>query len=195
MTYQEQIAALHAGYNNTLYTLSMTRNYRRSFITGAPKHNESSFACSVLLIVVVDCRCNLRALSDVREAEGLGCHTCDADFGRVEGLPGVYLGNQLHESFRTDARLQFEKYVQTKVGCSPLRTGGGQGVSVRDFRDTSIGAPQVTFNGGARWQDLNQPESYRYPECNRCASTRDPRKCQLHLHGPSSWHDGQGAFC
>ncbi|KAK9845742.1 hypothetical protein WJX81_001203 [Elliptochloris bilobata] len=106
------------GYNNTLYTLSMTRNYRRSFIT---------------------------------------------DFGRVEGLPGVYLGNQLHESFRTDPRLAFEKYVQTKV----------------------------TFDGGARWQDLNQPDSFRFPECNRCASARDLGKCQLHLHGPSSWHDGQ----
>lgn len=51
----------------------------------------------------------------------------------------------------------------------------------------------MTFNGGARWADLNQPERFRYPECNRCASARDPRKCQLHLHGPSSWHDGQGA--
>lgn len=28
----------------------------------------------------------------------------------------MYLGNQLHESFRTDLRLQYEKYVQTKVG-------------------------------------------------------------------------------
>ncbi len=51
---------------------------------------------------------------------------------------------------------------------------------------------QVTYNGGARWQDLNQPEHFRFPECNRCAGSRDPR-CQLHLHGPSSWHDGVGA--
>lgn len=60
---------------------------------------------------------------------------------------------------------------------------------------STLGVSQVTFNGGARWQDLSQPESYQYPECNRCASARDPRNCQLHLHGPSSWHDGQGAFC
>ncbi len=40
----------HAGYNNTLYSLSMTMNFRRRYIT---------------------------------------------DFGRIEGIPGVYMANQL----------------------------------------------------------------------------------------------------
>lgn len=50
--------------------------------------------------------------------------------------------------------------------------------------------PQVSFNGGAHWQDLAQPESFRYPECNACKRSKS---CQLHLHGPSSWHYGSGA--
>ena len=41
---------MHAGYNNTLYTLSMTRNYRRSFITGAPKSAEIFFYYSAVKV-------------------------------------------------------------------------------------------------------------------------------------------------
>ncbi len=48
---------------------------------------------------------------------------------------------------------------------------------------------QVSFNGGAHWQELQQPESFRYPECNAC---KQASTCQLHLHGPSSWHYGAG---
>ena len=48
----------------------------------------------------------------------------------------------------------------------------------------------MSFNGGAHWQDLTQPESFRYPECNSCQNSKS---CQLHLHGPSSWHYGAGA--
>ena len=50
-------------------------------------------------------------------------------------------------------------------------------------------ATQVSFNGGAHWQDLQQPESFQYPECNAC---KQASTCQLHLHGPSSWHYGAG---
>ena len=113
----------------------------------------------------------------------------------MEGLPGVYLGNQLHESFRTDLRLQFDKYVQTKVDAVARCCMRSTVWECSSPVTLTLGVSQVTFNGGARWQDLNQPESYQYPECNRCASARDLRNCQLHLHGPSSWHDGQGAFC
>ena len=52
---------------------------------------------------------------------------------------------------------------------------------------------QITFNGGAKWEDLAKPEHYRHAVCNRCTAMHDPGKCQLHLHGPSSWHDGPGA--
>jgi hypothetical protein len=51
---------------------------------------------------------------------------------------------------------------------------------------------QITFNGGGRWEELQKPEHYRHAVCNRCAAMHDPSKCQLHLHGPSSWHEGPG---
>ena len=63
-----------AGYNNTLYSLSMTMNFRRRYIT---------------------------------------------DFGRIEGIPGVYMANQLSSKMLTDPSamrsLDFEKFIQTKV--------------------------------------------------------------------------------
>ena len=65
------------GYNNTLYTLSMLRNFRRRFIT---------------------------------------------DFARVEGVPGVYLANQLSNKMISDPSAMrsadFEKFIQSKA-CSP----------------------------------------------------------------------------
>ena len=51
---------------------------------------------------------------------------------------------------------------------------------------------QITFNGGGRWEDLAKPEHYRHAVCDRCGASHDPSKCQLHLHGPSSWHEGPG---
>ena len=72
------------------------------------------------------------------KAERAGCRMYDADFGRVEGLPGVYLGNQLHESFRTDARLQYEKYVQTKVGCAVRCVQGGAGCERAEPCDSNV---------------------------------------------------------
>ncbi|KAK9828958.1 hypothetical protein WJX72_003046 [[Myrmecia] bisecta] len=111
------------GLNNTLFTLSLPRNYRRNYVS---------------------------------------------DFGRVEGLPGVYLGNQVNGHMMSDPAWQtrgmdYENFLQTKV----------------------------TFNGGGHWQDLVKPDHYRYAKCNRCSG--DPAACQLHLHGPSSWHTGPGA--
>ena len=68
-----------AGYNNTLYTLSMSRNFRRRFIT---------------------------------------------DFGRVEGVPGVYMANQLSPKMLSDPSAlrsaDFEKFIQSKA-CTRLR--------------------------------------------------------------------------
>jgi hypothetical protein len=67
-----------AGYNNTLYTLSMSRNFRRRFIT---------------------------------------------DFGRVEGVPGVYMANQLSPKMLNDPSalrsMDFEKFIQSKARTCP----------------------------------------------------------------------------
>ena len=51
--------------------------------------------------------------------------------------------------------------------------------------------PQISFNGGAQWQDLQPPASFRHTSCNRCS--QGDSNCRLHLHGPSSWYSGPGA--
>ena len=51
---------------------------------------------------------------------------------------------------------------------------------------------QITFNGGGHWQDLAKPQHYRHGVCDQCANRGDRSSCKLHLHGPSSWHDGPG---
>ena len=41
------------------------------------------------------------------------------DFGRIEGIPGVYMANQLSSKMLTDPSamrgLDYEKFIQTKV--------------------------------------------------------------------------------
>lgn len=49
---------------------------------------------------------------------------------------------------------------------------------------------QVSFSGGASWQDLALPSHYRHAACNRCRA--GDAQCRLHLHGPSSWYSGPG---
>lgn len=65
---------VRAGYNNTLYTLSMSANFRRRYIT---------------------------------------------DFGRVEGVPGVYMANQLSLDLLHDSGnfhpVNYEKFLKSKV--------------------------------------------------------------------------------
>jgi len=119
-----------------------------------------------------------------------------SDVARVEGLPGVWLANQLD----ADAMLG--------------GGGGGGGGQQRPPRgDGARGHPsssghgfgsdryservrtRVTFNGGGAWKDLSPPRHFTHAACARCtpsssdSSTVDP-SCALHLHGPSSWHDG-----
>ena len=50
---------------------------------------------------------------------------------------------------------------------------------------------QVSFNGGAHWQDLARPERYRHAGCDRCGNV-DPEACRLHLHGPAGVVGAQG---
>ena len=171
-----------AGYNNTLYSLSMTMNFRRRYIT---------------------------------------------DFGRIEGIPGVYMANQLSSKMLTDPSamrsLDFEKFIQTKVrfalwphamscipalpalagwlqvsqGCQPCpmldaTTQLTHPWGVRTDISLYAACAQITFNGGGSWQDLAKPQHYRHGVCNQCPSNGDSSACKLHLHGPSSWHDGPG---
>ena len=158
----------HAGYNNTLYSLSMTMNFRRRYIT---------------------------------------------DFGRIEGIPGVYMANQLSSKMLTDPSamrgLDFEKFIQTKVQSAAYESGIPLAalMVLLDLRQDSLSYDwwprtltareialhvQITFNGGGHWQDLAKPQHYRHGVCDQCANRGDSSSCKLHLHGPSSWHDGPG---
>jgi hypothetical protein len=89
------------------------------------------------------------------------------DFARVEGLPGMYLANQLDGKIFRDPSLlpakgSYSQFVQTKI----------------------------SMNGGEAWEELAAPEHATYPECSTC---RPSDSCKLHLHGPSSWHYGADA--
>lgn len=46
---------------------------------------------------------------------------------------------------------------------------------------------QISFNGGAHWQNLERPETFRHSVCDQCSQMADPSKCKLHLHGPASY--------
>ena len=60
------------------------------------------------------------------------------DFGRIEGIPGVYMANQLSSKMFTDpsARrsLDFEKFIQTKVGPTLPQSKYVQNLSYSDLK-------------------------------------------------------------
>mmetsp|Transcript_9550 Transcript_9550/g.24227 ORF Transcript_9550/g.24227 Transcript_9550/m.24227 type:complete len:902 (+) Transcript_9550:171-2876(+) len=85
-----------------------------------------------------------------------------ADWHRVEGIPGVYIANQLEVGAMTAQTMKQRNW--------------------NDFVETLI-----TFNGGGHWQHLQAPSTYRNPKCNLCKGNE---KCSLHLHGASSWVGG-----
>jgi len=98
-----------------------------------------------------------------------------SDFARVEGLPGVFMANQ--------------------IDGDAFSGGGGSGKPGRRAFESYV-RTRVSFNGGAAWRDLTPPTDPRHAACRRCVP--DPgdgdggASCRLHLHGPSSWHDGPG---
>ena len=55
---------------------------------------------------------------------------------------------------------------------------------------------QVSYNGGAHWHSLGKPKKFTYQQCDTCTSVAqdEPWRCQLHLHGPSSWAAGEGVL-
>lgn len=89
------------------------------------------------------------------------------DFARVEGLPGMYLANQLDGKIFNDPSLM------------PSRSAYGEFVQTK-----------LTLNGAASWQELSPPEKFTWPQCSTC---HPGANCNLHLHGPSSWHYGADA--
>lgn len=96
-----------------------------------------------------------------------------SDVGRVEGVAGVFLANQLDE------------------GAMPPPGSGHHGGSAHVAYSTRV-RTRITFNGGGRWADLAPPAAFTHPECARCPPGAAGADCGLHLHGPSSWHDGPG---
>ena len=56
-------------------------------------------------------------------------------------------------------------------------------------------AVQVSYNGGAHWHLLKKPQNFTFPRCDTCSKLNSSWECQLHLHGPSSWHATEGELC
>mmetsp|Transcript_30445 Transcript_30445/g.86055 ORF Transcript_30445/g.86055 Transcript_30445/m.86055 type:complete len:916 (+) Transcript_30445:131-2878(+) len=85
-----------------------------------------------------------------------------ADWHRVEGLPGVFITNQLEVGAMTEMTMKERNW--------------------NEFVETMI-----TFNGGGHWQHLQAPKTFRNEKCNLCGPNEN---CRLHLHGASSWVGG-----
>ncbi|KAL4860184.1 Vacuolar protein sorting/targeting protein 10 [Chlorella vulgaris] len=86
------------------------------------------------------------------------------DFSRVEGVPGMYIANQVDEAGKGFSRSSPTDFLQTKI----------------------------SLNGGADWQSLPPPASFRFGTCNTCQPGAPPEQCRLHLHGPTSWFAPEG---
>ncbi|GAB4816671.1 hypothetical protein N2152v2_003717 [Parachlorella kessleri] len=87
------------------------------------------------------------------------------DFTRLEALPGVYVANVVDQAaLGPDARGRPNQFLKT----------------------------MVTFNGGATWDFVPPPASFRYAQCNTCPPGSSAADCRLHLHGPTSWFSAEG---
>jgi hypothetical protein len=84
------------------------------------------------------------------------------DFARIDGLPGVYIANQLLPRF-----------------------GGADAIA--SLVDAPMVATRISFNGGGDWAAIPAPKAYANAGCDRCAGAAG---CALHLHGNSAWHYG-----
>ncbi|GBF87767.1 hypothetical protein Rsub_00478 [Raphidocelis subcapitata] len=90
-----------------------------------------------------------------------------SDFMRVEGVPGVFIANQM----------------------ASRREGDD---SISDLSDRPVVYTRMTFNGGGTWQNIKAPTKFNSQKCNRCGGRSDD--CYLHLHGASSWFFGSVQF-
>ncbi|GAX79116.1 hypothetical protein CEUSTIGMA_g6556.t1 [Chlamydomonas eustigma] len=91
------------------------------------------------------------------------------DFARIEGLPGVYIANQMV------ARDELYQYYD-----------------IQDSNTMPLVETRITFNGGGKWQRIPAPSTYIHPKCNRCIDLTSP--CYLHLRGMSSWDSVASSF-
>lgn len=86
------------------------------------------------------------------------------DFSRVEGIPGMYIANQVDDAAMAARKASPTDFLQTKM----------------------------SLNGGADWQSLAPPTSFRFGQCNTCKPGATGDQCRLHLHGPTSWFAPEG---
>ena len=89
-----------------------------------------------------------------------------SDFARIEGLPGVFIANQL------------------------VPRGDDEDESSYEY-DASNAPPlvqtRISFNGGGKWQPIDHSNAnFNFDKCNRC-SIDYGKKCALHLRGISSY--------
>jgi len=51
---------------------------------------------------------------------------------------------------------------------------------------------KLTVNGGAQWDYIKPPQSFRFSQCNTCTPGSSLDSCSLHLHGATSWFAPEG---
>ncbi|MEW5312182.1 MAG: hypothetical protein WDW38_003829 [Sanguina aurantia] len=93
------------------------------------------------------------------------------DFSRIEGVPGVYISNQMlprDPSSSSEPATEAESDYQ----------------AMDDFFGSPLVESRISFNGGGHWQRLAAPTAFRNSQCDRCDGNA---LCYLHLHGMSSW--------
>ncbi|MEW5296835.1 MAG: hypothetical protein WDW36_000087 [Sanguina aurantia] len=93
------------------------------------------------------------------------------DFSRIEGVPGVYISNQMLPR-------------DPSPSSEPATEAGSDYQAMDDFFGSPLVESRISFNGGGHWQRLAAPTAFRHPQCDRCDGSA---LCYLHLHGMSSW--------
>ncbi|KAG2489020.1 hypothetical protein HYH03_012458 [Edaphochlamys debaryana] len=109
------------------------------------------------------------SLTDVYHSE-FGTTT---DFARVEGVPGIYIANQM-----------LPRPPASAPSSSEAGPEGYDYYDLSDLTEQPLVETRITFNGGGRWQRIPAPTHITLPACDRCGGAPS---CFLHLHGLSAW--------
>ncbi|KAG2441862.1 hypothetical protein HXX76_003470 [Chlamydomonas incerta] len=128
------------------------------------------------------------SLTDVYHSE-FGTTT---DFARVEGVPGIYIANQMlpkPPGAGTDPAGGSGSGGGGGGGGSGSGSGTGEGgggdyYDLSDLTEQPLVETRITFNGGGHWQRIPAPQHIANPACDRCGGAA---ACYLHLHGLSAW--------
>lgn len=96
-------------------------------------------------------------------------------------------------------RKEVERYFRRRENLA----GWGKNSRSFYFSSLSLVSPPIPLHlnkqtnktGGGAWKDLSPPRHFTHAACARCtpSSSSDSAvdsSCAIHLHGPSSWHDG-----